>query len=1011
MLPLFLSIEGLYSYQEKQIIDFTKLTEAGLFGIFGAVGSGKSSILEAISFALYGDTERLNKTDKRAYNMMNLKSNQTVIVFEFLNFENRKFRFTTHWKRRKNFEDTTGIERIAYEWINEKWIPLESANGAKITNLSYPNFRRTIIIPQGQFKEFLELKGKDRSEMMKEIFQLNKFDLGPQVSHFQTSNNKKLENLKGALSGFETISNESLIQKKEEVQKAKENLLDTKKTHLELATKLKLVQEFKVKKIEAKQKEIEYQELSKRKDKIKNQQDKLIQYERTSNTFREPLNQIQSLNTEKESLIHKIENFQITKEQQSREIDNLEKEFTPILTEFNTLPILRSKSEDYNHILQVKENDAKITSLRERLLKGQPFLDRTKLAEENTLLELAQTEKQLEDLKLEKIDTNQLIEMEKWYQKKETIFENQRQLLKQKEQLEAEINERQLIFAKFNYQEIGWEETIANHIKALEAEEANHREQETQLKVQVKLGHFATELNDGQPCPLCGALHHPDPMVVQQIHQELKVNEQQKEELNKRWKEIQNLRDKFSNTSQYLDAIRTNLTSLKENLNLVNNSLQTHNASFIWPNYSLDDTSAFEAQKQKIKQVEAQTDNFEEKIKQLRIQLQKNKDNFEKFQKELSNIQLEIDVIQGISNHSESALKQFSLIDYQEISLQKVLEDKLKSEERIIYVETTYNTLTQKINSFKNKLAEISGQYSSAKDQLSIYNQQLKTRQENIAKLLKEFHFNDITEVYQIIQIPLPVEQMRQEIQQFHVRIEVLENQITSLNDFFAEKNFTEDEIQNTADLFALKDEELELQLSLTGGLEKELLHLTLEVGKKEKLLIQFEEISNRGSNLKVLENLFKGNGFVNYVSSIHLKQMCEMANNRFHRLTRNQLSLTINENNEFEVIDFLNNGYRRSVKTLSGGQSFQASLCLALALAENIQVLNKSEKNFFFIDEGFGTQDSESINTVFDTLQYLHKENRIVGIISHVDELKERIPKSLTVVNHSETGSTIQTS
>src|SRR5690606_10074363 len=336
---------------------------------------------------------------------------------------------------------------------------------------------------------------------------------------------------------------------------------------------------------------------------------------------------------------------------------------------------------------------------------------------------------------------------------------------------------------------------------------------------------------------------------------------------------------------------------------------------------------------------------------------------------------------------------------------------KQETEARIAYVESTYTILTQKINSFKNKLAEVNGQYTVAKDQLSIYNQQLKSRQENIAKLLKEYNFNDITEVHQIIQIPLPVEQMRQEIQQFRVRMEVLENQISSLNEFFAEKNFTEDDIQNTSDLFVLKEEELELQLSLTGGLEKELLHLTLEVDKKEKLLVQFEEISNRGSNLKVLENLFKGNGFVNYVSSIHLKQMCEMANNRFHRLTRNQLSLTINENNEFEVIDFLNNGYRRSVKTLSGGQSFQASLCLALALAENIQALNRSEKNFFFIDEGFGTQDNESINTVFDTLQYLHKENRIVGIISHVEELKERIPRSLTVFNDSELGSKIQPS
>jgi exonuclease SbcC len=73
---LKLSITGLY--QKKQTIDFEELTNAGLFGIFGAVGSGKSSVLEAIGFVLYGDTERLNKTDKRSYNMLNLKSDKAI---------------------------------------------------------------------------------------------------------------------------------------------------------------------------------------------------------------------------------------------------------------------------------------------------------------------------------------------------------------------------------------------------------------------------------------------------------------------------------------------------------------------------------------------------------------------------------------------------------------------------------------------------------------------------------------------------------------------------------------------------------------------------------------------------------------------------------------------------------------------------------------------------------------------------------------------------------------------
>ena len=82
MIPIQLTIQGLYSYQKKQTIDFTQLTAANLFGIFGSVGSGKSSILEAITFALYGRTDRLNLSgDNRNYNMMNLKSNELLNRF------------------------------------------------------------------------------------------------------------------------------------------------------------------------------------------------------------------------------------------------------------------------------------------------------------------------------------------------------------------------------------------------------------------------------------------------------------------------------------------------------------------------------------------------------------------------------------------------------------------------------------------------------------------------------------------------------------------------------------------------------------------------------------------------------------------------------------------------------------------------------------------------------------------------------------------------------------------
>jgi exonuclease SbcC len=156
---------------------------------------------------------------------------------------------------------------------------------------------------------------------------------------------------------------------------------------------------------------------------------------------------------------------------------------------------------------------------------------------------------------------------------------------------------------------------------------------------------------------------------------------------------------------------------------------------------------------------------------------------------------------------------------------------------------------------------------------------------------------------------------------------------------------------------------------------------------------------------------MFKGSGFVNYVSSVYLQNLCQVANERFYKLTRQQMQLEVDDNNNFRVRDFLNNGHVRSVKTLSGGQTFQASLSLALALASSVQQQNQARQNFFFLDEGFGTLDKESLQTVFDTLKLLRHENRIVGVISHVEEMQDEIDMFIKVTRDDEQGSTVQTS
>ncbi|MEM9933739.1 MAG: SbcC/MukB-like Walker B domain-containing protein, partial [Bacteroidota bacterium] len=133
--------------------------------------------------------------------------------------------------------------------------------------------------------------------------------------------------------------------------------------------------------------------------------------------------------------------------------------------------------------------------------------------------------------------------------------------------------------------------------------------------------------------------------------------------------------------------------------------------------------------------------------------------------------------------------------------------------------------------------------------------------------------------------------------------------------------------------------------------------------------------------------------------------------NHRFTKLTRGSLRLETTDTNQFQVRDYLNEGQTRSVKTLSGGQTFQASLSLALALADQVHQQAKSDQNFFFLDEGFGSQDKQSLQIIFQTLTSLRKENRIVGVISHVEELQQEINSYLHIQQDVETGSFIQKS
>ena len=229
MIPLKLEIKGLYSYIDTQRIDFTRLTEAGLFGIFGQVGSGKSTILEAIAFALYGDIERYKKTgDDRYYNMLNLRSNEGFIDFTFSAGRNQKVYsiIVKLTRNSKKFEDVKLKDHLYYLGVGNEKHQVDPKVVLDEVGISYDNFKRTVIIPQGQFKEFLELKAKDRTAMLQELFSLNKYDLSAKLSSIEKENTSELDKLRGVMSSLTDITPEAVNLKKDELEQFRNQLKD-----------------------------------------------------------------------------------------------------------------------------------------------------------------------------------------------------------------------------------------------------------------------------------------------------------------------------------------------------------------------------------------------------------------------------------------------------------------------------------------------------------------------------------------------------------------------------------------------------------------------------------------------------------------------------------------------------------------------------------------------------------------------------------------------------------------
>lgn len=1001
MIPVRLTLEGLYSYKDSQTIDFEHLICSGLFGVFGDTGSGKSTILEAITYALYGETERLNNRDNRAYNMMNLKSNRLYVEFDFRNHENTLYRATREVKRnQKNFDKVYSPTVVFYEQVNNNWVPLDHSDAESILGLSYNNFKRTIIIPQGQFKEFLELGPADRTRMMKEIFQLHRFDLQDNVRRLRNESQSKLDHLQGQLQSFEQVTKEQINEKNEIVETLKKTQTTTKKSYDEIHNKYQRVKALKQDFKELQNKQESFVAVEKQAVHFKDLQEKVKLFELVERTFTHLLKSEKEINEKHSDKIKKKQESQLKLGNNQKLLATAKESLEKIAEYHKNLSTKRAEEKDLENIAEILELQKEVDRLEERSRKGEQELSKVQNQIKSAQVDVEQKREEIAILEKNKIDDTLLFKVQDWFTTNKNILTS----LKSKEGKLNEIQTKLLEHLKLLDEnlEIGddFQAIYRQRIKEIEEKNSLFTVEKNSKELQMRLVEHAHALHDGAACPLCGSLEHPNKLQSDVVDDDLKKLKADIESGQKRQQELFQINHTILTIESQFKDMRVELTATEK-------ELQEHDEKFLWKEFDQHQPQSFQLELEKSLEINKTLKIKREESTQKDQQLHQLRENLEKYRKALDDINKAHLTKQTEIKTKNSNLTALIYADFQEWNAEKIREQQIQLIDANNLVEKKYDELIKEINQLNQNLAVLHTTVKSLTEDVKELESQFKENATQINQQLQS-HEIEIEQVRDVLSWEMDVQTAREDIEHYKVTYQTLKKQIAALQQKLKDEQFDEASFLTLETLYNQKAEELKSANEEVIKAQTEIMRLQEELKLKLVIVTNLEREQKRFGNLKLMFNLFKSAGFVEYVSSIYLGQLCEIANTRFVRMTRNQLRLVLNDNYEFEIIDNLNEGRSRSVKTLSGGQAFQVSLSLALALAESVQTHAKSDKNFFFIDEGFGTQDSESIQIIFETLLHLNKENKVVGIISHVEELKENVPASLSIVKDPERGSLI---
>ena len=1041
-------------------IDFTneRYREDGIFAITGPTGAGKSTVLDAICLALYGQTPRLATISKSTNEIM---TRQTGDCFAEVVFSTGKGRYRSHWSQRRARNKSEGaLQPAKQELVNldtNEMVNLKKGIADKInelTGLDFKRFTRSMLLAQGDFAAFLKASSDDRAVILEKITGMEIYsEISEKVYRRMDEESKALKALESQLGGIEVLaddvrkemeSQKKALTQKETQLKQSQNAIQEALTWKKTVKGLEETAQVLAEKDKALQNEKEVFKPSAQKLQVALRAQKVDSSYEALKTIRETLNQTTQLRDKaardkpvSEEALKAAQAASDSSKTRWDEAENARQNAMPIISDVRLRDAAIKKQS-----LDLEELKKEVGSLQESINQSQKeLLNKERvlsvLKEESALLE-----QYLKSHAGEKVlvsaysgleaSSDHLKEIEdeiKHLQKDDQKSKNrekelQAQLQKETQDLNALRstaerlkNQQEKVTEELKGVLQGeTEQSLVTQLDALK--EKRHYRQLVQSLEEHRKG-----LKDGAPCPLCGATYHPyaegNIPAVDEIQTQINAVQKTLNEAIRLKNQLQELATKATLQKEAITGAEANLRLVQERLdgvieqrrealNLIDEKKEK---------FALDSNAFYESVSRfGLALPISPTEVINELLTKKTLWV-KNEEAFNEKQKDLERVASEIREIRSLKAEKEKTrqVKHSQLMQSEEkLNEEKRIRTEFFGNKDPDQVEKSLNdTVTQTKSSYeqmRKAVDEKAGQLRTLISAIETYDRQIKETQGREVQALslfeaalEKYDFDGQEQYFQSRLDSSEVESLQDKLRSLTERINRLQGEMEQNHQTLAQekaKNLTDKTIEELeAEQKANEIEQADVREAL-GNLVYEL-RGDDEAREKSKDYLRTiatkQLIVDQWSALSGLIGSADGRKFRNYAQGITFDIMIAYANQALMKMNdRYLLKRKDKDGLELEVQDNYQAGVIRSTKNLSGGESFIVSLALALGLSkmasQNVQVES------LFLDEGFGTLDEDALENALKTLSGLHQQGKLIGVISHVQELKDRISTQIIV-------------